>query len=82
MDPKDFHFVLSVVDIEGVLRWHLHEVTSNYRQAVLLTRLSQQQVSTAVHKLQEALEVFGHQLKATETAIDLGMYSIEAACGS
>ena len=74
LDPKDFHYVLSVVDVEGVLRWHLHEVTSNYRQAVLLTQLSQQQVSSAVHKLQEALEVLGHQLRTTETAIDLGMH--------
>ena len=67
--------MLSVVDIEGCLRWSIHEATSNYRQAVLLTPSVQRPVSSAVHKLQEALAVIGHQLGAEDIAIDLGKVS-------
>lgn len=72
LDPKSFRYVLNVLTIEGSLHWLLHEANSTYRQTVLLTQPSQQQVSTAVHKLEEALEVVGHQLGSNQKAIDLG----------
>ena len=64
--------MLSVVEVEGSLRWSLDKATSNHRQAVLLTPSLQQPVSSAVHKLQEALAVVGHQLSSVDIAIDLG----------
>ncbi len=72
LDPKVFRFVLNVVAVEGMLWWNLHEVDSTYRQTVFLTQSPKQLVSTAVHKLQEALEVTGHRLDADQKAIDLG----------
>lgn len=72
LDPKVFDSVLSVVAVEGKLRWHLHKAPSTYRQDVLLTRASQDAVSSAVQKLGEALTVLGLQLNGRLKAIDLG----------
>ena len=72
LDPKAFDHVLNVVSIDGKLHWHMHEAASSYRQDVLLTRTSVDPVSTAVHKLEEALGVLGLQLNRQVKAIDLG----------
>ena len=72
LDPKAFDYVLNVVTIEGALWWHVHKADSTYRQTVLLTQPSQQLVSSAVHKLEEAFEVFGYQLCPKHKAVDLG----------
>ena len=72
LDPKAFDHVLNVVFIDGKLRWNMHTAASSYRQDVLLTRTSIDHVSTAVHKLEEALSVLGLQLSRQVKAIDLG----------
>ena len=72
LDPKQFDYVLNVVTIEDSLHWHLHPAEHNYRQTVLLTQPSNKGVSTAVHKLQEALDVVGYKLSCEQTALDLG----------
>lgn len=81
LDPKYFDHVLNVVTIDGRLHWNVHEADSTYRQTVLLTQPSQREVSSAVHKLQEALAVLGHKLGCEEAAIDLGKLTLpHAAC--
>lgn len=72
LDPKVFGFVLHVICSEGKLRWHMHAAADTYRQDVLLTRMGGDHVSTAVHKLDEALDVLGFQLDRHVKAIDLG----------
>lgn len=72
LDPKHFDHVLTVVKIDGRLHWNVHAADSGYRQTVLLTQPSQREVSSAVHKLQEALAVLGHKLGSDQAAIDLG----------
>ena len=72
LDPKVFDFVLNVMCSEGKLRWHMHSAPATYRQDVLLTRINDDHVSTAVHKLEEALEVLDFQLGRHVKAIDLG----------
>ena len=76
LDPKVFDFVLNAVLVKGKLRWHMHRAASSYRQDVLLTRCSPDPVSTAVHKLEEALGMFGVQLDAQAKAIDLGEHML------
>lgn len=72
LDPKLFDHVLNVVTIDGRLHWNVHGADSSYRQTVLLTQASPREVSSAVHKLQEALTVLGHRLGCEQAAIDLG----------
>lgn len=72
LDPKHFDHVLNVVAIDGRFHWNVHEADSTYRQTVLLTQPSLREVSSAVHKLQEALAVLGHKQGCEEAAIDLG----------
>lgn len=72
LDPKYFDHVLNVVKIDGRFHWNVHAADSSYRQTVLLTQPSQREVSSAVHKLQEALAVLGHKLDSEQAAIDLG----------
>lgn len=81
LDPKVFDFVLNAVLVESKLRWHMHRAASSYRQDVLLTRTCPDPISTAVHKLEEALGILGVQLNTQAKAIDLGehMLSLHAA---
>ena len=72
LDPKQFDHVLNVVEYDGRLHWNVHAADSSYRQIVLLTQPSQKEVSSAVHKLQEALAVLSHKLGSEQAAIDLG----------
>ena len=72
LDPKHFDHVLNVVEIDGKFHWNVQAADSSYRQTVLLTQPSQRGVSSAVHKLQEALAVLGHKLDSEQAAIDLG----------
>ena len=72
LDPRVFDYVLNVVTTEGGLRWRMHAAPLTYRQDVLLTRTSHDPVSTAVHKLEEALAVLGFRLDRHVKAIDLG----------
>ncbi|DBA93670.1 TPA: hypothetical protein ACH3X3_013742 [Trebouxia sp. C0006] len=72
LDPKVFHYVLNVVATEGKLLWNLHETDGTYRQTTLLTESPQKCVSSAVHKLEEALHLVGHHLGSNQRAIDLG----------
>ena len=76
LDPKRFDHVLNVVTINGRLHWNVHEADDTYRETVLLTQPSQREVSSAVHKLQEALAVLGHKLGCEEAAIDLGKITL------
>ncbi len=72
LDPKDFQYVLNVVATEETLLWNLHEVDGTYRRTTLLTESPQKCVSSAVHKLEEALHVVGHHVGSNQRAIDLG----------
>ena len=72
LDPKQFDHVLNVVTIDGKLQWAVHKADHTYRQTVLLTQPSHREVSSAAHKLHEALEVAGCRLSPGQTAIDLG----------
>lgn len=76
LDPKHFDHVLNVVAIDGRFHWNVHEADSTYRQTVLLTQPSLREVSSAVHKLQEALAVLGHKQGCEEAAIDLGKHTL------
>ncbi len=72
LDPKAFQYVLNVVASEGNLLWNLHEADGTYRRTALLTEPPQKYVSSAVHKLEEALHVIGHRVGSDQRAIDLG----------
>ncbi|KAL0032338.1 hypothetical protein WJX79_005830 [Trebouxia sp. C0005] len=72
LDPKGFQYVLNVVANEGTLLWNLHEADGTYRRTTLLTESPQKCVSSAVHKLEEALHVVGHHVGSNQRAIDLG----------
>ena len=80
LDPKHFDHVLNVVRIDGTFHWNVHAADSSYRQTVLLTQPSQKEVSSAVHKLQEALAVLGHKLDSEQAAIDLGETAAQKLC--
>ena len=72
LDPKVFDYVLNVATTEGGLRWRMHAAPPTFRQDVLLTRTSHGPVSTAVHKLEEAMALLGFRLDRHVKAIDLG----------
>lgn len=70
LDPKNFDQVLSVVQCERKLHWHLHPADTLYKNPH--THSPWDSASTAMHKLDEAIQLGGIDINGLDLAIDLG----------